>query len=95
MANKQIPHDGKLVIGQNYFIRDPSGDSYVGRLVAELNPFCVALEDASWVSESGRLHIFVRDGRAENMEIEPVGYVPRARYQSIIDWPHKLFTEAE
>lgn len=89
-----MPHP-TLIIGNTYFVRNPSADSYVGRLVAIVDPFTVALEDASWVADSGQLHIFVRDGKADNMEIEPVGYVPCARFQSIIFWPHKLFTEAE
>lgn len=83
-----------LVIGNTYFVRDPGADNYVGRLVAIIDPFHVALEDASWVADSGRLHIFVRDGRAEGMEIEPVGRVASASYRSILDWSHKLFDEA-
>jgi hypothetical protein len=92
---KRVPRDGKLIIGKTYFVRNPSADSYVGRLVAVIDPFTVALEDASWVAQSGRLHTFVREGKAPNMEIEPVGYVPRARYQSIVEWDHPLFTEAQ
>jgi hypothetical protein len=83
----------KLEVGKTYFFRNPAADSYVGRLVEAIDPFTVALEDASWVAQSGRLHVFVRDGRAPEMEIEPVGNV-NTRYQSVIDWPHELFTEA-
>jgi hypothetical protein len=83
-----------LVVGKTYFVRNPAADSYVGRLVAVVDPFTVALEDASWVSESGRLSEFVSRGRADGMEIEPVGRVPCARYQSIIEWDHPLFREA-
>lgn len=83
-----------LKIGETYFVRDPAADSYVGRLVAIVDPFTVALAGASWVANSGRLHAFVRDGKAEGMEIEPVGFVPCAHFRSIIEWPHKLFTEA-
>lgn len=83
-----------LVIGQTYYVVNPGADSYVGRLVAIIDPFTVALEDASWVAESGRRHLFIRDGKADGMEIEPVGFVAAARYQSIIRWPHELFTEA-
>ncbi len=83
----------KLEIGKTYFFRNPAADSYVGRLVQIVDPFTVALETASWVAQSGRLHTFVRDGTAPNMEIEPVGDVI-TRYQSVIWWPHELFTEA-
>lgn len=88
-----MPHP-TLVIGNTYFVRNPAADSYVGRLVAIIDPFTVALEDASWVANSGRLHQFIRDGRAEGMEIEPVGSVPATRYQAIIVWDHPLFMEA-
>lgn len=83
-----------LVIGQTYYLVNPSADSYVGRLAAIVDPFTVALEDASWVANSGRRSVFVKEGRSEGMEIEPVGYVAAARYQSIILWEHPLFTEA-
>lgn len=83
----------KLEIGKVYFVRNPAADSYVGRLVAVIDPFTLALEEASWVADSGRLSVFVRQGRAPNMEIEPVGRVI-TRYQAIIEWPHQLFTEA-
>jgi hypothetical protein len=83
-----------LVIGQTYYIVNPAADSYVGRLVAIIDPFTVALEDASWVAQSGRRSVFIKEGKAPEMEIEPVGDVPAARYQSIIVWPHELFTEA-
>ena len=84
-----------LVIGQIYFVENPQGKSFVGRLTHILDPFTVALEEASWVANSGRYHQFCRTGNGgPNMEIEPCGRVPAARYQSIVDWPHKLFTEA-
>lgn len=82
-----------LIAGQNYFVLNNSGMSYVGRLKMVVDPFEVALEDAAWIADTGRLHVFLREGRADNMEVEPVGYVPCARYQSIIEWKHGLFLD--
>lgn len=82
-----------LEIGKNYFVRT-NNDHYVGRLVEIIGPYTLALEDASWVAQSGRLSVFCKEGTAEHMEIEPVGYMPRIHYQAIIEWPHKLFPEA-
>jgi hypothetical protein len=67
-------------------------DDYVGRITAILPNRVVALEDASWVSESGRLANFVAKGSADGMEIEPVGRHIMA-WEGITDWPHELFTK--
>lgn len=68
-------------------------DHYVGRIVMFLSDSKVELEEASWVADSGRLSEFVKNGRTDNMEIEPVGRVVTT-FNDIIEWPHKLFTEA-
>lgn len=81
----------ELIIGDNYYIDNPGAKSFVGRLVAIIDPFTVSLEEASWVADSGCLSDFVKCGKAANMEIEPVGKAPRVRYQTIIEWPHQLF----
>lgn len=80
--------------GKCYFFRNPSADSYVGRLVQIIDPFTVEIDCAAWIADSGRLHVFLRDGRAEGMEVEPVGNGVITRYQSVIPWEHSLFTEA-
>ncbi len=81
----------KLTIGETYFVQTCTKD-WVGRLVSIDGPYTVTLEEASWVAESGRLHVFVRDGRADSMEIEPVGVVC-CQWVNWIPWPHDLFTE--
>ena len=81
-----------LVVGQTYFVQTCTKD-WVGRLVSVDGPYSLTLEDASWVAESGRLHVFVRDGRADGMEVEPVGVVA-VQWVNWIPWPHELFTEA-
>lgn len=83
-----------LEIGKTYFFRNPSADSYVGRLVRIVDPFTVVIDCASWVAQSGRLHVFIRDGSAPEMEIEFCGDGVGTRYQSYIPWPHKLFEES-
>ncbi len=84
------PSQHNLVPGQNYYFRGPRSD-YVGQLVAVTGPYTVALTRAAWVAHSGRLHAFVRDGTADNMEIEPVGMMPCVQFQDAVVWPHPLF----
>jgi hypothetical protein len=81
----------KLVVGETYFFQTCKFD-WVGRLVSIDGPYTATLEDASWVANSGRLNEFVKKGKAENMEIEPVGLVS-CQWVNWIPWPHKLFKE--
>jgi len=84
----------KIQIGKCYFLRGPRND-YVGRVVAIESPFSVVLEQAAWVANSGRFHEFLRDGRADGMEIEPCGErLVGVRYDDWFEWPFPLFTEA-
>lgn len=82
-----------LVIGKTYFVENPAAKSFVGRLVAIIDPFTVALENASWIANTGRYHQFCKGEFDNNCEIEPCGSVPAARYQNIIEWPYQLPTE--
>ena len=81
-----------LKIGAPVMVHGVS-DDYVGRIVEFLPGRVVRLEQASWVSESGRLHVFVRDGKADGMEIEFIGDHCE-HWVGITHWPHKLFTES-
>ncbi len=80
-----------MEIGKCYFVRTLS-DHWVGRVIA-VQPFSVTLEDAAWIADCGRLHVFMRDGKTNNMEIEPVGEVT-CQWVAYLPWPHKLFSEA-
>lgn len=80
-----------LEIGKNYLV-DTGVKLYVGRLVSQ-QPFMLSLADASWVADTGRLHEFVKNGRADGNEIEPVGSIV-LRWESAIPWNHKLPKEA-
>lgn len=66
-------------------------DDYVGEIFQFLPGRVVALKNASWVSESGFLFDFVKNGKADNMEIEPVGD-HMVHWEGITHWPHPLFT---
>jgi hypothetical protein len=90
MAKKEL--NKKLIIGETYFFQTCTKD-WVGRLVSIDGPYTIVLEDASWVAESGRLHLFVKNGKADGMEIEPVGVVS-CQWVNWIPWPHSLFKES-
>jgi hypothetical protein len=79
-----------LKIGETYFVDNPNAKSFVGRLVAVIDPFTVALEDASWVANTGRFHLFMKGQTDNNTEFEPCGRVAATRWQSIHHWPHAL-----
>lgn len=81
-----------MKIGDKAFVRTVT-DFWVGVVTAIPGPYTVTLEQASWVADTGRLSVFMREGRAPNMEIEPVGDVT-CQWLSWMPWPHKLFTEA-
>jgi len=82
----------KLEIGKCYFVQTCTKD-WVGRLVSIDGPYTLTLVEASWVADSGRFHQFVRDGKTENMEVEPVGAVC-CQWVNWIPWDHPLFTGA-
>jgi hypothetical protein len=79
-------------IGKNYLFESITSNLYVGRLVEVGFSGEVLLEDAAWISETGRLNEFVRTGSAEGMEVELIG-TKGLRYASWNPWPHKLFEE--
>jgi hypothetical protein len=83
----------ELTVGQCYIVTEVTSMVYVGRVLAITGLHDVVLEDAAWVSETGRyLSTFLRTGRAESMEIEPVG-IRSVHYAGWSPWPHSLFTE--
>ena len=85
----------KITIGENVWVRAGTRDDYVGKLVSIDGPFTVTLDSAAWVAESGRFSVFMRDGRADSMEIEPMGDgLTLNNISAIKPWPHALFKEA-
>lgn len=88
--NQSTSEPPSLIIGQCYFVRTVT-DYWVGRLAA-IGPHSLTLTDASWVAVTGRLSAFMRDGKAQGMEIEPVGAIC-VQWLTWSPWPHDLFTE--
>ena len=82
-----------LVEGECYLFESITSHQYVGRLHSITGPNSVVLTDCAWVADTGRLHEFLRDGRAAQMEVEPVG-VRGLVWASWSPWPHPLLTEA-
>ncbi|MCA1685801.1 MAG: hypothetical protein LC745_07395 [Planctomycetia bacterium] len=82
----------RLEEGQTYHVRTAT-DHYVGELSSVDSPHTVTLRRASWVANTGRLSEFVARGRADGMEVEPVGTV-MLHWSAIIPWPHELFAKA-
>jgi len=80
--------------GTHVFIRGPRND-YVGEFVGLVGARTVELKNASWIPDSGRYFSnFIAEGRAEGMEVEPVGR-GAFNFDDILEWPHKLFTSRE
>jgi len=79
--------------GKCYIVTEVTSMVYVGRCVEIIGPHTVLLEDAAWVSETGQyLSTFLRDGKTEQMEIEPVG-TRCIHWAGWGVWNHKLFKE--
>lgn len=82
-----------MEIGKNYMVESVVGKIYVGKVVSVEGPHTVLLEGAAWIAQTGRLHVFLRDGKADGMEIEVV----RSKcihWAEWSQWNHKLFTES-
>lgn len=81
-------------VGDTVFVRGNTRDDYLGQIVSIDGPHTVTLDQCSWVSESGRFHEFLRDGRAKGMEIEVIGDGWTVNWSAICPWPHELPTES-
>lgn len=79
-------------IGQTVYVQTITKD-WVGEVVAIPGPYTVCLKNASWVADSGRLSVFMVEGRTPQMEVEPVGFVT-VQWVNWMPWPHQLFDEA-
>ena len=86
-------NDYELEIGKNYFVRTVS-DHWIGKLVAIKGPYTVVLENPAWIADTGRFHVFLRDGKADNMEIEPTLVPKMVQWLDISPWKHGLFNKA-
>jgi hypothetical protein len=90
---KPVNRRRQMEVGKNYLVESVTSSLYVGCLVSVDGPHTVTLADAAWVCETGRLHTFMRQGRASGMEVEPVGTIC-VHWATWRPWPHALFPEA-
>ncbi len=83
-----------LEIGKNYYVHTVT-DDWVGELVSIDGPYTVTLKKVSWISETGRLNEFMRNGEAPGMEVEvlPPDLLCMRHWLGIDEWKHNLFTE--
>jgi hypothetical protein len=83
-----------MEVGDNVYVRTDT-DHWTGRIVSIDGPYTVTLTDYAWVADCGRLHEFLRDGKAANMEIEaaPDGMTVTVNFRAVLSWPHKLLRE--
>lgn len=79
-----------MEIGKCYLVQTVT-HYWLGRVV-EMGPHSVTLEEASWVVDTGRMHEFMQKGKAQGMEIEPVGVVC-CQWLAWLPWPHPLLTD--
>lgn len=82
-----------MLPGDKVFVRTLS-DHWVGEVGEVVGPRELKLINAAWIADCGRLHIFMRDGKAPSMEIEPIYHPITVAWEAVIEWPHALFTEA-
>ncbi len=84
----------ELKIGNNYYVHTVT-DDWVGELVSVDGPYTVTLKKVSWISETGRLNEFMRNGKASEMEIEvfPPDILCMRHWLGIDEWKHPLFKE--
>ena len=83
--------------GDNILLKDLTESYFVGTLVSIDGPFTVTLSHVTWIAHTGRHHIFIRDGQADGMEIEPhfpLEEEETFHWVNIRKWPHPLFSEA-
>lgn len=83
----------ELLVGQTYLF-ESSARMWIGRVHSIDGPYTVTLTDASWVAETGRLHVFIRGGLTPETEVEPVGTMG-VQWIAWIHWPHELPKEAQ
>lgn len=79
-------------IGKNYYIETLT-KYWVGKVVS-LSATEVVLQGAAWIADTGLFTDFLRDGKAQNLEVEIVGdwQIPVALITGASPWKHKLFT---
>lgn len=83
----------QLTPGRCYLFEAGNTKFFVGRLVSVQGLCTAVLEDAAWIADTGRFSTFLRAGKADGLEVEPVG-AWCVQWCGWTPWPHALFTEA-
>jgi hypothetical protein len=86
-----------LEIGKKYYV-ETTTKYWVGILVSVEGPHALTLGRASWVAETGRFSEFLRTGKAQGMEVEPV-LTPNREWAILnvtgyAEWPHDLWDKS-
>lgn len=73
---------------------------YVGEVVASPPPpdGFLALRQCSWVADTGRWHVALRDGTLSEVEPYPAGAIVLVNLGAVVDiapWDHELPTKAK
>jgi hypothetical protein len=81
-------------IKEKYYV-ETFGKFYVGE-VSEVTGTELSLTNAAWIADTGKYSEFLKTGKAEGMEVEPVGdmSLPLAYVSFKKVWKHKLFDKA-
>jgi len=82
-----------IAVGDAVFIRTATYH-YTGRIVALSDTF-ITLNNAAWISDSGRYHVAFVSGFDSNAEIEPYPsnlhvHIAIGAIVDIAEWPHEL-----
>ena len=86
-----------LVQGSKVIIRTVT-HYYVGEVVESGSEGYVGLVKCSWVADTGRWHIALRDGTLSEVEPYPAGDVVLVNLGAVVDiapWAHELPTKAK
>jgi hypothetical protein len=81
-------------VKEKYYI-ETFGKYYVEQ-VSEVTGTELSLTKAAWVANTGKYSEFLKTGKAENMEVEPIGEMslPLAYVSFKKVWKHNLFDKA-
>jgi hypothetical protein len=80
-------------IGEKVFIRTVTFH-YIGE-ISERDGDWLTLKNASWVADSGRFHVAIRDGKLNEVEFVGDASVNLATATDALPWKHDLPSESK
>ncbi len=84
----------RFEVGKNYYVETLT-KYYVGR-VKSCDDGELVLDSAAWIASTGMMTEFMRDGKAQHLEVEILGDgvgIPTGMITAKAPWGHKLFKE--